>query len=331
MTADSPRAEQRRAFVRDTCQADPACLHKASEDAAARSYWRLQGHAAVLMDAPPADNDLASWLAMRELLECGGVRVPRLVAADLAHGFVLMEDLGPRTMLQSIKPDNADVMFDAAIEQLLRLQAIAPPPTLPRYDAALLGAELDLFPDWFMQRELGLALEPGEQAIWRGIRQYLIAQALAQPQVLVHRDFMPRNLMPVDGELAVIDFQGAVTGPVAYDPLSLFKDAFVSWPSGRVTQWLDEYHARARAAGIPVPERERFRRDADRIGVQRHLKIIGIFARLKHRDGKPGYLADVPRFIAYLDAVLPAHDALAPLKRLLDERVWPAWRDRACA
>jgi aminoglycoside/choline kinase family phosphotransferase len=149
--------------------------------------------------------------------------------------------------------------------------------------------------------------------------------------VLVHRDFMPRNLMPAGDGLAVLDFQDAVVGPIAYDPISLFKDAFLSWPQARVDGWLDRYHARATAAGLPVPPLARFRRDADWIGVQRHLKVIGIFARLLHRDGKPKYLADAPRFFAYLDAVLPRYPELAPLRELIDSQVKPALARHAAA
>jgi len=152
----------------------------------------------------------------------------------------------------------------------------------------------------------------------------LIDAALAQPQLLVHRDFMPRNLMPANDGPAVLDFQGALCGPIAYDPISLFKDAFLSWPGHRVDAWLAHYHARAASAGLPVPELAQFRRDADWIGVQRHLKIIGIFARLHHRDGKSKYLHDVPRFFGYLDAVLPKYPEFAPLVALMDERIKPS-------
>lgn len=325
MTADSRRARQRSSFVRASCQADPAGLHKASEDAAARSYWRLEGLDAVLMDAPPADNDLARWLAMHKLLHDGGVRVPAILALDVAQGFVLLEDLGRATLLDTLDEDNADRWFDAAITQLLAIQRITPPRELPGYDDTLLGRELDLFTEWFLERELGITLSGDALQTWQDARGLLINRALAQPRVLVHRDFMPRNLMPVDGGLAVIDFQDAVAGPIAYDPLCLFKDAFVSWPEARIETWLRHYHERAVQAGLPVPEWPRLRRDVDLIGVHRHLKVIGIFARLKHRDGKSKYLADVPRFITYLDAVLPAHAQLAPLQALLQRQVWPAW------
>lgn len=330
MSTDN-RLDLRRTFVRQHCHADPDALQAASEDAGLRSYWRLSGHDAVLMDAPTADNDLAPWLAMRALFDAGGVRVPAILAQDLAHGFVLMEDLGQKTLLQSIDSENAERWFDAAITQLLRIQALSPPAGLPHYDTALLGRELDLFPDWFMGRELGMTFSDKAQQIWQVACQFLIGQALKQPQVLVHRDFMPRNLMPVASELAVIDFQDAVVGPIAYDPACLFKDAFVSWPEPRVDEWLQHYHDRATKAGLPVPDKSSFHRDRDLIGIHRHLKVIGIFARLKHRDGKTHYLDDTPRFITYLDTVLPRYRELAPLHDLLQQQVWPAWRDNTAS
>lgn len=322
------RAELRRNFLREHCPAEPGSLRAAGQDAGARCYWRLDNGQGVLMDAPPADNDLALWLAMHALLDAGDVRVPKILARDLAHGFLLLEDLGHDTLLDSIDSDNADSLFDAAITQLLRIQAIAPPADLPRYDDALLGRELDLFDDWFIGRELELTLAATTRQAWLDARQFLITQALAQPQVLVHRDFMPRNLMPVDGGLAVIDFQDAVIGPIAYDPVCLFKDAFVSWPQARIDGWLRQYHGRASQAGLAAPEWAQFQRDVDLMGVHRHLKVIGIFARLEHRDGKSHYLADAPRFMRYLDEVLPQYSELQPLHELLKAQLWPAWLER---
>ncbi|MDQ2702983.1 MAG: phosphotransferase [Pseudomonadota bacterium] len=325
-----PRSGERLAWARDALDAPAATLVRASVDAGFRSYWRSEGASAgapshIVMDSPPDREDVRPWLRIRDLLEAGGVRVPKVLARDVERGFLLLEDLGTQTLLHAIDADNADAMFDAAIEQLLKLQAIAPPADLPAYDEALLGRELRLFDEWFLGRHLGMALDcDALEALDLAYRR-LIDAALAQPQVLVHRDFMPRNLMPAgDGGLAVLDFQDAVRGPIAYDALSLFKDAFLSWPQPRVDAWLGRYHARASAAGLPLPPLARFRRDADWIGVQRHLKVIGIFARLHHRDGKPKYLADVPRFFAYLDEVLPRYTELAPLRELIESRVKPA-------
>ncbi len=332
-----PRAEARTAWTRAALGDDDAVPVRASMDAGFRSYWRVAGAdgSCIVMDSPPDKEDVRPWLQVRGLLEAGGVRVPRVLAQDVDAGFLLLEDLGADTYLHVIDGDNADALFDDAVTQLLKLQAIAPSADLPAYDEDLLARELRLFDDWFCGRHLGMALDCGDMETLDGAYRVLVDAALAQPQVLVHRDFMPRNLMPVQGGPvegdgpAVLDFQDAVRGPIAYDAISLFKDAFLSWPESRVDAWLDRYHARAVAAGLPVPERERFRRDADLIGVQRHLKVVGIFARLHHRDGKPKYLADAPRFFAYFDAVLPKYPELAGLQRFIEHKVKPEMARRA--
>jgi aminoglycoside/choline kinase family phosphotransferase len=325
------RDDARLDWARTTLADATITLQRASTDAGFRSYWRTCGQASapaaasmIVMDSPPDKEDVRPWLRIRDLLESGGVRVPHVLARDIDNGFLLLEDLGVDTYLQVIDDANADAMFDAAVTQLLKLQAIAPPADLPAYDEALLSRELRLFDEWFLGRHLGVTLDCGELETLELVYRRLIDAALAQPQVLVHRDFMPRNLMPVADGPAVLDFQDAVRGPIAYDALSLFKDAFLGWPQPRVDAWLDRYHARALDAGLPVPLLARFRRDADWIGVQRHLKVLGIFARLQHRDHKPKYLADAPRFLAYLDGVLPHHQELQPLLAILDRHVRPA-------
>ncbi|HVR81330.1 MAG TPA: phosphotransferase [Luteimonas sp.] len=322
----STRDHARLAWTRTTLDDSSIELQRASTDAGFRSYWRTSGHApsVIVMDSPPDQEDVRPWLRIRDLLERGGVRVPRVLAQDVDAGFLLLEDLGVDTYLQAIDDSNADALLDAAVTQLLKLQAIAPPNDLPAYDEALLSRELRLFDEWFLGRHLGVTLDCGDLEALDMVYRCLIDAALAQPQVLVHRDFMPRNLMPAPDGPAVLDFQDAVRGPIAYDALSLFKDAFLSWPQPRVDGWLDRYHARALAAGLPVPALARFRRDADWIGVQRHLKVLGIFARLLRRDDKPKYLEDAPRFLAYLDSVLPRYPELQPLASILDRHVRPA-------
>lgn len=323
-----PRAERRLAWARNAIGDAGVELVRASVDAGFRSYWRTLGHepSRIIMDSPPDLEDPRPWLRIRALLESGGVRVPQVLVEDAEAGFLLLEDLGADTYLHLIHADNADALFDAAIDQLLKLQAIPVPDDLPCYDAAFLLRELRIFDEWFLGHHLAMVLDEHDQHRLDLVYQRLIDAALAQPQLLVHRDFMPRNLMPASDGPAVLDFQGALRGPIAYDPISLFKDAFLSWPEHRVDAWLAHYHARAVTAGLPIPNFTQFRRDTDWIGVQRHLKIIGIFARLHHRDGKSKYLHDVPRFFAYLDAALPKYPEFAPLAALIEERVKPSMR-----
>ncbi len=322
----SDRDLQRLAWARTALGDDAATLARASMDAGFRSYWRSQGAgpSRIVMDSPPGLEDVRPWLASRDLLEEGGVHVPQVLAREVDQGFLLLEDLGASTLAQVIDADNADAWFDAAIGQLLKLQSIAPPPSMAVFGEALLQRDAGLFEEWFLRTHLGISLDCGQAEELQLVQRRLMDNALAQARVLVHRDFMPRNLMPVQPGPAVLDFQDCVAGPIAYDAVSLFKDAFLSWPLERVDGWLARYHARAAAAGLPVPPLPVFLRDADWLGVQRHLKILGIFARLHHRDGKTKYLVDAPRFIGYLDEVLPRHPQLEPLQRLLDARIRPA-------
>jgi aminoglycoside/choline kinase family phosphotransferase len=330
------RESARLAWARSASAQPTLDLHRASMDAGFRSYWRGamsgEGPASVIvMDSPPDKEDVRPWLRIRDLLQAGGVRVPQVLARDEQAGFLLLEDLGADTYLHVIGPDNADALFDDAITQLLKIQAVPCPAGFPAYDEALLARELRLFDEWYLGRHLGLSLDCRDMDHLDLVYRRLIDAALAQPQVFVHRDFMPRNLMPASDGPAVLDFQDAVRGPIAYDALSLFKDAFLSWPIERVDGWLAHYHRRASEAGLPVPALAQFKRDADWIGVQRHLKVIGIFARLWHRDAKPKYLADVPRFFTYLDQVLPRYEEFAPLIELIEERVKPALAEQARA
>ena len=326
-TDTDPRAAARTDWARAATGDAGLMLERASMDAGFRSYWRgrTADGTVIVMDSPPDKEDVRPWLYVRTLIGDSGVRVPDVLAGDEEAGFLLLEDLGHHTYLHVIDADNADALFDAAIGQLLMLQATPVPEGFPAYDEALLARELRLFDEWFLGRHLGATLDCGDLEQLERVYRRLIDAALAQPRVLVHRDFMPRNLMPSGGDgPAMLDFQDAVLGPIAYDPICLFKDAFLSWPEHRIDAWLDRYHARALAAGLPVPSLAQFRRDADWIGVHRHLKVIGIFARLNHRDHKPKYVADVARFFAYLDGVLPKYPELAPLADLIARHVKPA-------
>ncbi|MCD0279122.1 phosphotransferase [Xanthomonas melonis] len=324
--SETARDALRLQWARHALDDPHATLKRASVDAGFRSYWRTQGRGAdrILMDAPPELENVAPWLRMQALLGAQGVRVPQVLAQDLQSGFLLLEDLGAPTLAQVLTEANADVLLDGAITQLLLLQRISPPNDSGTFGETLLQRDAGLFEEWFLGRHLGVHLECAHAEQLQLVQRRLMDNALAQPRVFTHRDFMPRNLMPVPDGPAVLDFQDCVIGPIAYDPISLFKDTSVSWPIARVDGWLARYHRRAVAAGLPVPPLAQFLRDADWMGVQRHLKNLGIFSRLSHRDGKHWYLDNVPRFIAYLDEVLPRYAELAPLIGVLEDVIKPA-------
>lgn len=291
----------------------------ASSDASFRRYFRYQinGQSRVAMDAPPPE-DCRPFVDIAQRLAQAGLHVPEIVASDLERGFLLLSDLGKQTYLEVINDSNADALFADAIDCLLVMQQQVVTDGLPCYDEALLRRELQLFPEWYLQRHLGLVIDQTLQRDLDDLFDFLMKQILSQPQVFVHRDFMPRNLMISTPNPGVLDFQDAVLGPISYDPICLFKDAFVSWPEDKVSQWLALYWRRARLAELPVPTRfDDFVRDCDLMGMQRHLKVIGIFARICHRDGKPHYLDDVPRFFDYLQHVLVRRSEIPGLAAIL--------------
>ncbi len=324
-TPADPRASQAEDWARGILQLAQATFAPASADASFRRYFRIRAGAQswIVMDAPPQQEDCRPFVHVAALMRQAGVHVPEILAQDLQQGFLLLSDLGTRTLLDAIDADNADAQFGAAIDALIVWQRASRPQVLPPYDEALLRRELELFPDWYLGRHLGVTLDPAGREALEGVFRLLVDNALAQPQVYVHRDYMPRNLMLSDPNPGVLDFQDAVYGPIAYDPISLFKDAFLSWPLSRVEWGLRTYHARAEAAGLAVPPWPQFRRDCDWIGLQRHLKILGIFARLTLRDGKPKYLADTPRFVRYVMEVLPQYVELQALAQLFERHVLP--------
>ncbi|AUM72153.1 aminoglycoside phosphotransferase family protein [Pseudomonas fluorescens] len=298
----------------------PATLTAASSDASFRRYfrWEGEGRSLIVMDAPPPQENCKPFVDIAFLLAKSGINVPKIYAEDLERGFLLLNDLGNQTYLDVINGENADDLFGDALQALLAFQQLPMVAPLPSYDVALLRRELELFPEWYVKRELGIEFDSAQQQLWQQACELLIDSALAQPKVLVHRDYMPRNLMLSAPNPGVLDFQDAVYGPVTYDVTCLFKDAFLSWPEVRVRGWLENYWQQAGALGIPVqPDFEDFLRASDLMGVQRHLKVIGIFARICHRDGKPRYLGDVPRFFAYIEAVIARRPELAPLDELL--------------
>jgi N-acetylmuramate 1-kinase len=298
-------------------------LTAASEDASFRRYWRAtleDGATYVVMDAPPDKEDCRPFVRVARMLADAGVHAPKVFAQDLAQGFLLLSDLGKRTYLAELNGDNASPLFADATDALLRWQLATRPGELPAYDEALLRREMNLFPEWYVAKHLGLKLNEKQSQVLEETFRLLVQSALAQPVVYVHRDYMPRNLMVSDPNPGVLDFQDAVLGPITYDIVCLMRDAFISWEEERVLDWSARYWQKAKGAGLPVAgDFAEFWRAFEWMGLQRHLKVLGIFARINYRDGKPHYLADTPRFVRYAKDVAGRYGALAPLARLLDE------------
>ncbi len=305
-------------------------------DASNRRYYRaaIGARSCILVDSPPATEKNQAFLAIRELLTGAGVKVPALYAVDLARGYMALEDLGDRLLLEELDAATVDASYRGAMELLLRMAAMdfhtAPlPAAFPAYDEALLAEELGRFPAWFVEALLGLSLSADEQRLLQASSALLIASALEQPRVLVHRDFHSRNLMPqADGSLGVIDFQDAVLGPVTYDLVSLLRDCYIRWPAAQVEHWALAYRQLLQARGLPgAVEADRFLRWFDLMGLQRHIKVLGTFARLYLRDGKPAYLRDLPLVIHYVREIAGRYagqePAIAELQRWFDQRLAP--------
>ena len=303
-------------------------LAPASSDASFRRYFRVSWQdaaTAIVMDAPPSHEDLRPWLQVQQLFHAAGAAVPDVLAQELEQGFLLISDLGARTYLDVLRdatPQQAHPHYLAALETLADIQLASKVNMLPEYDRVLLKRELDLFPDWYVARHLGVELDGAQRQQLDAVFEKILAVNLAEPQVYVHRDYHSRNLMlPVAaGKPGVIDFQDAVYGPISYDLVSLLKDAYIEWEEEQALDWLIRYWEKARKAGLPVnADFAVFHRDYEWMGVQRHLKVLGIFARLYHRDGKDGYLKDMPLVAKYLRAAVSRYSDLTPLRRLLDQ------------
>ncbi|MEP6607044.1 MAG: phosphotransferase [Burkholderiaceae bacterium] len=297
-------------------------LRPVSVDASTRRYFRIDASDGtfIVMDAPPSTEDSHPFVRVAAMMKSAGIHVPEVVASDLAQGFLLLTDLGDTTYISALDEGNAASLFGDAIDALIRWQLATQQGVLPRYDEALLRRELNLFPEWYVARHLQRRLTATQASALEQVFSDIIAANLAQRTVFVHRDYMPRNLMVSAPNPGVLDFQDAVIGPVAYDVVSLLKDAFVSWDQERVREWARLYFDRAHEAHLPVPSNfDQFWRDFEWMGVQRHLKVLGIFARIRYRDGKPHYLDDATRFVGYLRAAIARDNKLAPLARLFDE------------
>ena len=304
----------------------------ASADASFRRYFRIHraGGTQIAMDAPPERESLDAWLRVARILAATGVHVPPVLAVDAEQGFVLIGDLGRQHYLEALAGGaDPEPLYTDAIDALVRMQAggAASAAELPPYDRELLMRELALFPEWFVMRHLGLAPDAPERRAMAAAFDWLCEQALAQPEVLVHRDYHSRNLLVrPEGNPGIVDFQDAVRGPVSYDLVSLLKDCYIVWPRTRLLAWLDLYRAKAADAGLDVGvDRNEFLQWFDRMGLQRHLKVLGIFARLWHRDGKPGYLGDLPRVLEYTLEASAAEPELAEFDAFLRKRIVPAF------
>lgn len=330
--ADPARAQAFARWLASTAQRNglqPDSLCLASADASFRRYLRVSaadGTRRIVMDAPPAHENCRPFVQVATLMAEADLHVPRVIDWDEAQGFMLLTDLGTHTVMQALdasQPQAAQAWYIAALAPLVRWQAASrPDAALPAYDATLLQRELALFPDWYVQRHKGMALTDAQRQTLQRTFDQIVAHNLAAPTVYVHRDYMMRNLMQPTvpgGPLGVLDFQDAVMGPITYDIASLLRDAFISWDEDFVLDIAVRYWQLARQAGLPVDaDFGAFYRALEWMGLQRHLKVAGIFARLTLRDGKPRYLADTPRFIGYIRATCARYRELTPLLRLID-------------
>ncbi len=335
MNAPTPMDERTAlldAWLRQALGAAPRRVAPASADASFRRYFRVWHEDAtfIAMDAPPAREDLGPYLQVAALLAATGVNVPRVVAANAAQGFLLLTDLGDRQYLDALcAGDDPEPLYRDALDALVRLQSRAPAAAqqLPPYDRRRLHDEMELFPVWFVARHLGLEVSADERAMLAASFDLLSRSALAQSTVLVHRDYHSRNLMVCPAaNPGILDFQDAVRGAISYDLVSLLKDCYITWPRDRLLAWLDLYRERAAQAGLePGAGRDDFVLAFDLMGLQRHLKVLGIFARLWYRDGKRGYLADLPRVLDYAIEAAACHRDLAGLRGFMEARVLPAF------
>lgn len=302
----------------------PATLRPASADASFRRYFRIDavaGGTLIVMDAPPPQEDVRPFIEIAGLFAGIGLSVPAILAQDVERGFLLLSDLGSTTYLQQLNDDTAPKLYMDAIDALVLLQTKSQPDVLPEYDRAFLLRELQIFPEWYLGKHLNASLSGQQTSDLNKVFDAILANNLAQPQVFIHRDYHSRNLMVLPaGNPGILDFQGALFGPITYDIVSLLRDVYIQWDEAQVLDWVIRYWERAKRAGLPVnPDIDIFYRDFEYMGLQRHLKILGLFARLYHRDGKEAYLKDIPLVMDYVRKTALRYRELIPLVRLLDK------------
>lgn len=321
------RAKEAIAWASHQLKVEPSSIEAIGSDASHRRYFRLMldTSSVIVMDAPPALEPVAPFIDIQKRLSQAQVHVPTIKAIDETNGWLVLSDLGRTSYLECLNTDNADALLGQAAQALIQIQTRAPTAGMCHYDAARLLAELNLFTDWFLAHHWHVTPTEDELDQWDWVCALLVRWALDQSQVFCHRDYMPRNLMRAEPNPGILDFQDAVIGPISYDIVSLYMDAFISWPRSRVNQWLEDYRQNAEQAGLEITQDPSlWLRTCDLMATQRHLKVIGIFARIAYRDGKPKYLQDTPRFFEYLKDSISNNPELAPLESLLTQ--WSARR-----
>ena len=318
-----PRFEQLKTWLRTEVGIDNYQITPASADASFRRYFRVRYDATsrIVMDAPPTQEDCRPYIHVSSLMASIGLHVPEVLQQDLQQGFLLLTDLGERMYLPELNANTVESLYADAMQALLRLQAHGPA-DLPPYDNTLLMNEMELFRHWYLERHLAMSLSEHDQTTINAAFAYLAEAALQQPRVIVHRDYHSRNLMISSPNPGILDFQDAVIGPVTYDLVSLLRDCYIAWPRPQVETWVRQYYRQAREQGMLKDTSEsRFLNWFDLMGIQRHLKASGIFARLNYRDAKPGYLKDIPRTLGYVIEVGRDYPALKPFIDLVEQAI----------
>lgn len=316
-----------REFAARTLSDDLLLVEPTSADASFRSYWRVTSQdpaksgSHIVMDAPPGKEDLRPWLDVARRLRKANLNAPEILVEDIGDGFVLMSDLGSRIYRCELNEGSADALYRDALDALLGMQTRVETAGLPVYDESRLVAELELFPEWFLKHHLGVVTSRADRQLIEGTFEILVKSALEQPQGFVHRDYHSRNLMIVEGQNpGILDFQDAVVGPITYDLVSLLRDCYIEWPAGRVSAWANAHRDRLVDKGVLKYGELRWKRWFDLMGLQRHLKVLGIFSRLYYRDSKPAYLGDLPLVLKYTLEVANRYKDFAEFAQWLQQK-----------